>query len=411
MKASEAFWNTFYDTFSFLPGDVNANGRLASTMERKAQLQTSKMRLRMVDIGWQYTDRGDDGEERMLGDKRDMFSEETESRFEISEFENRQRSFKAEQKGESSSDWEDSDDDEGQRSTSYRWSDEAEAFANLVRADMALEKRRKKEIMSKSFILNTFKTIRLKQMQIASLDLGMHAFPNLVELSLSGNPLGSLTVVPATVQILNVYDCSISEFSVAVGASNELRHLGIGYNRLNEECLVPIAEAFPHLLSLDLCYNELQSVDAIVQGLGSSVHHVVFLGNPIFLQAGYFYRMVSSLHSKGITSIDGKEVRSEDGEESAQALQNLLQRVKHKSEEEDGDGIVLEVELLPVHISEKAAMGGLPIAQEQGEEKKKKNKRAEPKRFGTLPRCFFLGKTRGPRRSLFSERAQRRADE
>ena len=173
-----------------------------------------------------------------------------------------------------------------QMQDSLNWSDEARQLADLISGDLRLEERRRPELTTRSFITNYFKTLRLKNMNILRIDEGLSAFTSLRELSLSGNPLGSLQCLPKTLVVLNVYNCYIR--SVGATVLPNLLHLGIGYNEIEDEVLSQFPDIFPSILSLDISYNHVCNFKGAMTTFSSmpKTTQLLLWGNPCTLIGG-----------------------------------------------------------------------------------------------------------------------------
>ena len=300
---SKAFWKLFKASMGFMPPSsgyipVSDDGGYA-----KFQAMVSDFRKR-------YGIRLDENEEeKMSGDREDPSREEADSKRMLADFE--KRLSEQDKEYEYTPQMEDT----------LNWSDEAKQLADLISNDLRLEERRRPELTTRLFITNYFKTLRMKNMNIVRIDEGLNVFTSLRELSLSGNPLGSLQSLPKTLVVLNVYNCNIR--NVGSETLPKLLHLGIGYNEVDDEVLNSFPNIFPSMLSLDISYNYICNFNKAMETLASmpKTTQLLIWGNPCTLIRGYTSRALVALQK--VTRFDGNKIGADDRDHYAEELNKL----------------------------------------------------------------------------------------
>ncbi len=314
---TKAFWKLFKASMGFLPP---SSGHIPLSDDggyAKFQAMVSQFRK-------QYGIRLDENEEeKMSGDREDPSREEADSKRMLAEFD--KRLSEQDKEYEYTTQMEDT----------FNWSDEAQKLADLISTDLRLEERRRPELTTRLFITNYFKTLRMKSMNIVRIDEGLSVFTSLHELSLSGNPLGSLQSLPKTLVVLNVYNCHIRSIGSAVLPN--LLHLGIGYNEVDDEVLSHFPNIFPSMLSLDISYNYICNFNKTMQTLSSMAKTTQLLlwGNPCTLIRGYTSHALAALQK--VTRFDDNKIGADDRDHFAEQLNAL--------KEEEKSAILAEAEL------------------------------------------------------------------
>lgn len=147
-------------------------------------------------------------------------------------------------------------------------------------------------------------------------------FPNLRELSLTGNSLSDIPQLPPSVEILSVCLNSFIEFPKKVPES--LLHLGLAYNKL-QTLPVESASSFSSLLSLDVSYNEISDLRAFTSSvkLCPCLKQLSLMHNPVCLLSGYRPYVVSTLPN--LIVLDEHHIdATEQAASSASALGDIV---------------------------------------------------------------------------------------
>lgn len=134
-------------------------------------------------------------------------------------------------------------------------------------------------------------------MKITYTDDLLARFSSLLELTLSGNLLSSITHLPSSLLILHAYANQIVSLPESLPPSLQL--LGLGFNSISHlpSSSSPSSSGYSSLLSLDLSYNKLFSLHDTLSFLSSipSLRHLALIGNPICLLPSYSLSIISSL--------------------------------------------------------------------------------------------------------------------
>jgi Leucine-rich repeat (LRR) protein len=119
------------------------------------------------------------------------------------------------------------------------------------------------------------------------LDQHIEQFANLQILNLSFNHLESIMFLPPNLQELHVASNSIRLIKVA--PVKTLIHLGLSYNKISDCELSSIARSFPNLFSIDLSYNDIVSLQSVVDNLKqlASLKLLDLKSNPVCLTKNY----------------------------------------------------------------------------------------------------------------------------
>lgn len=157
-------------------------------------------------------------------------------------------------------------------------------------------------IISKKFICNYFKTLRLISKQITEVGGELIKYKNLEELTLSVNKLTSVPVnLPPKIKILELSTNEIETLEPLERKVLPWQHLGLSYNYLtgSSQHKYFTGEIFPMLLSLDLSYNNLTDLVELVEKLAllPKLKNLTMIGNPLCLIPGYRGFVIDSLRS------------------------------------------------------------------------------------------------------------------
>lgn len=99
---------------------------------------------------------------------------------------------------------------------------------------------------------------------IGTMDNSILNFKNLSILNLSNNKIKRVQNLPATLRELYLTNNEISEFEALKNPLNSLIHIGLAYNKVNNQQLAVIVKNFPNLFCIDLSFNELNDLGFVV---------------------------------------------------------------------------------------------------------------------------------------------------
>lgn len=233
----------------------------------------------------------------------------------------------------------------------FAWSNEAPAFAQLVKADAKRGKR--PELHSRAFQAGFFANVRLDDRDIGTLDAGFGELDGIRNLDLTGNRLHRLVHLPPSLEQLDAYNNQITDVA-ARPAREAVLHAGLGYNALASASA--LAAAFPALLSLDISCNNLCGVDALCRDLGHlpALRQLWVARNPLALAPGYRDSLVAAC--PGLLFLDDVQVREEEDAEEAAGRRA---RVKRGQELPPG-AVTVQVRLMPRPLCLGATRGSFP---------------------------------------------------
>ena len=188
--------------------------------------------------------------------------------------------------------------------TLTKYSDEAGELSLIVKK-LGLQKN----VCNKEYLTRFFKTFYLKRAGIERLDEGLIHFRNLEVLNLSENKISRLDFIRPKLQELSLTANNISEISVP--KTESLVHLGLAYNKIDDGTLAQIATAFPNLFSLDLAFNDVCSLDHLINCLKlmPKMKMVNLKGNPVVLSKNY--RAIMKQRFQQLKVLDGTQAFSD----------------------------------------------------------------------------------------------------
>jgi len=99
---------------------------------------------------------------------------------------------------------------------------------------------------------------------IGAMDNSIANFKNLSILNLSNNKIKRVQNLPANLRELYLSNNEISEFEHLKNPLDSLIHIGLAYNKLNNQQLTIIVKNFPNLFCIDLSFNELNDLGFVV---------------------------------------------------------------------------------------------------------------------------------------------------
>mmetsp|Transcript_15646 Transcript_15646/g.36642 ORF Transcript_15646/g.36642 Transcript_15646/m.36642 type:complete len:660 (+) Transcript_15646:109-2088(+) len=184
-------------------------------------------------------------------------------------------------------------------------------------------------ITSEAFIKPFFRNLRLQNMLVNDLDDDIMKFTKLTYLDISQSPLEVIANLPPTLKFLKAYSTQITR--ITCRSTPALQFLGLGYSPLAEQGLSDLAKRFPNLLSLDLSFTKLSSIEDVVRQLQNMSRsedgrggplQLCLQGTPLSLLPFYRLQILAS-GAPGLQLLDGVPV-SEQEQADALALQPVL---------------------------------------------------------------------------------------
>ncbi|KFQ33796.1 Leucine-rich repeat-containing protein 43, partial [Mesitornis unicolor] len=156
-----------------------------------------------------------------------------------------------------------------------------------------------------SRIFQLLRSLRIIGKGVEEVDEGLLQFPRLEKLILSTNRISTITSanLPRTLKVGQVLELCCNAVAdlqdLCAQPPPGLQHLGLGYNRLcgSAQDKYLTADFWPNLVSLDLSYNSLTDLQALVSQLSSlqKLRILVLQGNPLALIPTYRGFLVDSL--------------------------------------------------------------------------------------------------------------------
>lgn len=175
----------------------------------------------------------------------------------------------------------------------YSWSEEAEELRQIsVKSPWLIDSQ---------FVLNHFRTLRIVDKGVTEVDDRLLQLQNLQELTLTANFIQNVSSkhLPQTLQVLELCANEISYIDGLCEQPPPLKHLGLGYNKINFIDDFITADFWPELLSLDLSNNNLTDLLDIVRKLSSlpKLRNLILIGNPLSLIPGYRGYTIDSMRN------------------------------------------------------------------------------------------------------------------
>ena len=153
--------------------------------------------------------------------------------------------------------------------------------------------------ISQEFIWKFFKSLRIVDKQISSVDDGILKFENLKTLCMSANHIKSIDckTLPRKLEVLELYGNNISDVSCLSVDPPKLLHLGIGANSISSIADLCRFSVWDNLLSLDLSENKLDDLLSVIIELRKmpKLKNLVLKKNPLSLFLGYRGYVIDSL--------------------------------------------------------------------------------------------------------------------
>lgn len=168
---------------------------------------------------------------------------------------------------------------------------------------------RNPNLCSAAFLKPFFKDLRLPELSVVSpLGEDISKFTTLTYLDLSRNNLTDIDQLPPNIKFLKAYNNKVTRLTCK--CTQSLVYLGLGYNPLGEDAVPQITKRFPNLLSLDLCFTRVASLEAI-KALGlPKLRHLCLSGSPVCLLP--FYRLTLLRELPLLQALDGVATSEEE---------------------------------------------------------------------------------------------------
>lgn len=112
-----------------------------------------------------------------------------------------------------------------------------------------------KDICQEEYLLKFFKSFFAQRNNIGLMDSSLQKFQNLEVLNLSNNRISKVENLPPRLRELNLSNNFITELELLRHPLTSLIHIGLAYNKIENQNLVTIQRNFPNLFCLDLSFN------------------------------------------------------------------------------------------------------------------------------------------------------------
>lgn len=194
---------------------------------------------------------------------------------------------------------------------------ETPSFSQDLEELMKLVRRlgpRNPNLCSAAFLHPFFKDLRLPELSVTSpLGEGITKFTALTYLDLSRNNLTEIDQLPPNIKFLKAYNNQVVR--ITCKSTKSLAFLGLGYNPLGEDALPQIIKRFPNLLSLDLCFTRVASLDAMTASSLPKLRHLCLTGSPACLLP--FYRLTVLGEFPLLQALDGVVTSEEEAADAS----------------------------------------------------------------------------------------------
>ncbi|KAI9205228.1 uncharacterized protein BJ171DRAFT_70145 [Polychytrium aggregatum] len=194
--------------------------------------------------------------------------------------------------------------------------------------------------LTHQFLQAFLKSLRLVDRKIGDIDSKMLAFRNLTELSLTGNHLEAVGHLPKSLKTLHL-NANRIQMMPFLGGLTALQHVGLAYNQIKafraaSSTMSPKPRAGPRdlfpasLVSLDVSWNSLESLDEIVETLQGlpNLKALVLMGNPIGLFEHYRRQSIHGLQR--LVSLDDVPVPVFEREGILRELASGLSMIRYR---------------------------------------------------------------------------------
>ncbi|CAK6440193.1 unnamed protein product [Pipistrellus nathusii] len=185
------------------------------------------------------------------------------------------------------------------------------------------------QMLREDFLYSYFRSLHLVDKKVSLVDKDLLKFPKLEELVLSANEIKEIDAfnLPPTLKVLELYGNYIASMKcLCARPPPGLQHLGLGDNKLLGplQSVYITAQHWPNLVSLDLGFNDLTDLQAMVASLSTlqRLRLLVLQGNPLALVPYYRGFTIDSLAR--LCVLDDITVSSSE--------KHLFQGLRHKGD-------------------------------------------------------------------------------
>lgn len=186
------------------------------------------------------------------------------------------------------------------------WSSEAESLREIA--------VKSPDKLTQAFILKFFKSLRIVDKKVTEIDDGLLQLKNLKELTLSANLIKHVDSkrLPKGLEELELAANQISDISSLCVCPPPLIHLGLSYNQISSIAGQMKGSSWPHLLSLDLSFNNLADLNNTINVLKTlpKLKNLVLQGNPVTLVPGYRGYTIDSIRQ--LTILDDIRISADE---------------------------------------------------------------------------------------------------
>lgn len=176
--------------------------------------------------------------------------------------------------------------------------------------------------MNINFIKKQYTELDFTSCEITRIDEGLQELPNLTSLTLSQNDITLLENLPQTLE-----ECILAENNLKDIRLNSplpsMLYLNVSSNHLDINHLTIIGKFMPSLVALDLSFNYLTAVSAVVDCLQSltSLKALWLAGNPCSLERRYRWKIADDIHS--LDHIDNVRVSKNEDEDKIDRINDI----------------------------------------------------------------------------------------
>eukprot|EP00347_Sterkiella_histriomuscorum_P007790 403347554 len=144
------------------------------------------------------------------------------------------------------------------------------------------------DICVEDYLVNFFQSLYFQRQGIQQMDELLLSLNNLLVLNLSYNQISRVQNLPKNLRELYLTGNQIDYIDSRLRVPS-LVHLGLGFNNLTSEYLAQIVVSFPGLFSLDLAFNQLDSLAGVIDNLMQlpDLRMLSLIGNPLTLTTKY----------------------------------------------------------------------------------------------------------------------------
>ncbi|KAJ7333778.1 Leucine-rich repeat-containing protein 43 [Desmophyllum pertusum] len=186
------------------------------------------------------------------------------------------------------------------------WSSEAESLREIA--------VKTPDKLTEAFILKFFKSLRIVDKKVTEIDDGLLRLKNLKQLTLSANLIKNIDSkrLPKGLEELELAANQISDISPLCVCPPPLIHLGLSYNLISSITGHMKSISWPHLLSLDLSFNNLADLYNTINVLKTlpKLKNLVLQGNPLALVPGYRGYTIDSIRQ--LTILDDIRISADE---------------------------------------------------------------------------------------------------